>query len=222
MRDERASKPSGDAAESGEAQASRRQVGRIARRNAFVGVAVLLMVVIALMAEAATSVLSPWIWVALMPVFAVACAWTADTRWETGGTLVIRQAAHWGGFGIAYLLLYYLSELGPASGEAPQGSPVIIPLTLAAFYAGLRFGWTFLIVSLGMIAVLAASKLIDQYLLVVGLILAIGVILTLILWRVWKLPAEQPKRFEKPRRELSADSGAAQPASASTPESSGA
>ncbi|MEM9083377.1 MAG: hypothetical protein AAGB34_07260, partial [Planctomycetota bacterium] len=169
------------------------------RRDAIIAFVLLILTVLAMMLENWAPAMGFWFWLILAGLSALGCAWSADDRWKTGPKLTVAQLIHWSGFVVMYLALVYLriQEIGGTSAvENAQGgsaedillsnafdgliSPALIVLIPTTFYAGLRFGRSFLILALFQLGVLGASVIIADYLWVTAVLAGIVLVAMLI------------------------------------------
>lgn len=88
-------------------------------------------------------------WLSMVPVFGILSAWLAYRKQLTGAAvagLVGRQALHWSGVFVVFLVLFSYLREGEISVEA-TGFSAILLISLSSFLAGVHFDWHFFIVA---------------------------------------------------------------------------
>lgn len=115
-------------------------------------------------------------WVALVPVYAILCIWTAWARTGQGRLFgvpqVNRQVFHWLGIGVALGLDFMIRRTGEESGMG-AGMVALLLLALGCYLAGIHFEWLFVLVGILLSLTLIVVAEAEQYLwlvFVVGLL----------------------------------------------------
>jgi hypothetical protein len=127
-------------------------------------------------AEGGKSATASVYWMALVPVYAIMCIWTAWTRTGQGSIfsipLVNRQIFHWLGIGVALGLDFMIRRTGEESGMG-SGMVALLLLALGCYLAGIHFEWLFVLVGILLSLTLIMVAEAEQYLwlvFVVGLV----------------------------------------------------
>lgn len=159
----------------------------------------IVMVVAALLAIGYTSTGGPnvlgtgpaviWVWVAIVPIYFLACVWHgwdgATTRGERG-RLLATQALHWLAFAAAMHIVLLRDVRGVLNDNA-QGLTLLLLLGMGTFLAGVH-AWSLPICVTGLLLVLAIPLLawIEQTAILL-MILTLGALVTfLVLWTLWR------------------------------------
>lgn len=172
------------------------------RRDIFVALTLAALAIIATFITSQSPMAGLWTWPILAAVYAVTAMWTSDRRWRTGGQLLLHAAAHWAGFlGVGLLVVFLRMQNVPAPAEPDADAldplayaltggvaPLLPLLTLAAFYAGMRFGRAFLYLAVLLVGVLALTHLISNALGTLSIVGAVAAVVALLVWRAWSTP----------------------------------
>lgn len=127
-----------------------------------------------------------WYWVAMVPTFGLACGYSSwarvRARGETVAGLVQRQALHWLGLLAAVGLIYLLTKTGRIDSQ-DAGLIALLCLALTTFLAGVHADWRISAVGGLLGGVVFALALVEQFVWVVFLMVAVSALLALFVWR---------------------------------------
>jgi hypothetical protein len=106
-------------------------------------------------------------WIALVPVYGLACVFTAWRRTVLVGHFdsrtIVAQVFHWLGIGVALCLDFFIRSSGSETGIA-AGENALLLLALGCYLAGVHLDRVFILVGLLLTMVLVIVAKADQYL----------------------------------------------------------
>jgi len=107
-----------------------------------------------------------WYWIAMAPIFALACIFfqwirtSADSQSRT--TLIRNQVLHWVGLLLAMHLVFLLHSTGRMN-NADTGLIALLVLAVATFLAGIYTDWRFCLVGILLGGAVAGAAYVQEY-----------------------------------------------------------